>query len=56
MALRQVIGPGHYVLHVDEKAISVQMVDRDQIYERPGGPVLGSLLNLSLLCDQVPHI
>jgi hypothetical protein len=48
------LGPGHYVLHVDKGAASVQRVVGDHVLDDKGQP-LASLLNLTMMCEQVPH-
>jgi hypothetical protein len=53
-ALKAVLSPGHYVLHVDGKGVSVQRVVADAVLDDQDKTV-ASLLNLSLMCEQVPH-
>jgi hypothetical protein len=53
-AVKALLPPGHYVLHVNGTGVSVQPVVADAVLDDKSRTV-ASLLNLSLMCEQVPH-
>lgn len=50
----KLLGPGHFIMHIDAGAVSIQPVVGDRVLDDKGVTV-GSLLNLTLMCEQIPH-